>query len=392
MAKEPLVTLDLGNEVVRSFPSAESLRKWVDELWEAWSWVQPVAGSDGNLGPLRDPFNRLLTAKGILDAHAEEEIQPAELGQVRDHLNHALQDTKRRLLLEDTYGQAVLSVRGEDTTDHQAAWLLFFLIHSSQTPAPNQANQLVAYSMFNALRFAPTENEGIAAVVALRNALADWNRERTEGHESLKELRGEFRGLVSAFEESNTAQAREHVEMRKFAEARLEEMEDQFKRRMSLEGPISYWDEKAKTHRKRTWWFVICTATASVLAASMVFFAAKWLFIGDAPKAVRPSGDVHQWGLLMFLASIALSVWIVRVFHRMLMSNVHLRSDAEERVTMITTYLALAEDEGLGVRDRLDFMLASIFRPTTTGVVKEEGPAGSVVGEMLQLTRRSRPS
>ncbi|WP_425487836.1 DUF6161 domain-containing protein [Microvirga lupini] len=46
--------------------------------------------------------------------------------------------------------------------------------------------------------------------------------------------------------------------------------------------------------------------------------------------------------------------------------------DAEERATMVKTYLALTEKHAADEKDRA-LVLASLFRPTTDGIVRDDG-------------------
>jgi hypothetical protein len=75
----------------------------------------------------------------------------------------------------------------------------------------------------------------------------------------------------------------------------------------------------------------------------------------------------------VLLAAGVFSVWLVRIVVRLFLSHVHLLADANERVTMANTYLALQHSkEGLVEQDR-QLILQVLFRPSTSGVVKDDG-------------------
>jgi hypothetical protein len=76
--------------------------------------------------------------------------------------------------------------------------------------------------------------------------------------------------------------------------------------------------------------------------------------------------------------------WIGRVLLRIYLSDRHLLSDAEERVAMILTYLALSNDGKVETSDRA-LILAPLFRTASDGIVKEEGPDASVAGLMAKM-------
>jgi len=69
----------------------------------------------------------------------------------------------------------------------------------------------------------------------------------------------------------------------------------------------------------------------------------------------------------------------MRILARMLLSNLHLREDALERVTMVNTYLSLSEGkQGLKDDDR-KLILEMLFRPSTTGIVQDDATPPSLL-------------
>ena len=72
-------------------------------------------------------------------------------------------------------------------------------------------------------------------------------------------------------------------------------------------------------------------------------------------------------------------IWIVRTCANLFMAHTHLRTDAQERRTMMHTYLALLR-RGQGPKeDERQLILQTLFRPSTTGMIKEDaGPSNLV--------------
>jgi hypothetical protein len=71
--------------------------------------------------------------------------------------------------------------------------------------------------------------------------------------------------------------------------------------------------------------------------------------------------------------------WVGRVLLRIYLSDRHLLTDAEERIALIKTYLALSNEGKVDASDRA-LILAPLFRTAADGIVKEEGPDASVAG------------
>jgi hypothetical protein len=71
--------------------------------------------------------------------------------------------------------------------------------------------------------------------------------------------------------------------------------------------------------------------------------------------------------------------WIGRVLLRIYLSDRHLLTDAEERIAMVQTYLALTDEGKMEPTDRA-LVLAPLFRSAADGIVKDEGPDASLAG------------
>ncbi|PAW79261.1 MAG: hypothetical protein B9S32_04725 [Verrucomicrobia bacterium Tous-C9LFEB] len=69
-------------------------------------------------------------------------------------------------------------------------------------------------------------------------------------------------------------------------------------------------------------------------------------------------------------------LWALRLLVKLLLSHIHLYADAQEREVMISTYMALIrrkESRESLSKDDIAIVLAPIFRPSTTGVINDEG-------------------
>jgi hypothetical protein len=162
---------------------------------------------------------------------------------------------------------------------------------------------------------------------------------------------------------------------------RIEEIKNTFHTKMALEAPVTYWQKKSTHHLYNT----IIFGTLTIIS----FFLVSWFlyhtlsdFFGDT-STTHP---VEYWRIGSFLLFASLGIWIVRIFVRLLLSNIHLRTDADERVTMIQTFLALASDGKIDTEKSLLIILEALFRPASTGVVRDDAAPASPL-EMLTRTR-----
>ena len=151
---------------------------------------------------------------------------------------------------------------------------------------------------------------------------------------------------------------------------------------MALQAPVDYWTTKATAHRAdlqksriRLLWFTGLGGIGLILGLTIL----SWL----ASVVVGANGQDSTAIYLKFAAVGAILTtiifWVGRVLLRIYLSDRHLLTDAEERVAMIKTYLALSYEGKVDPAERA-LVLAPIFRSAADGIVKEEGPDTSLAG------------
>lgn len=144
---------------------------------------------------------------------------------------------------------------------------------------------------------------------------------------------------------------------------------------MQLRAPVDYWTgkstdhatQKDKAYKNLRNYFVVLTLL--LLAA---FISAGRLVVSVHDAANEPVA-------LYVLISAGLAVlstigfWIGRLLTKLYLSQHHLKTDADERATMIKTYLALTENGAASDADK-QIILGALFRPTADGIVRDDGP------------------
>lgn len=153
---------------------------------------------------------------------------------------------------------------------------------------------------------------------------------------------------------------------------------------LAVRAPVLYWRVKAKTHFWMAWAFAI----TSIVAAGLFL----WVLIDEIiammkmPAGVQDPEKWHPeyWRMAVVVASGLFGVWVIRILVRLLLSNIHLQTDARERVTMVQTYLALARRGKFKDEERL-YILQSLFRPTPTGIVRDDAVPLTVVESITKL-------
>lgn len=150
-------------------------------------------------------------------------------------------------------------------------------------------------------------------------------------------------------------------------------LKDTYEIHMQLQAPVKYWKAKKKNHESTikllTKWCVFTSFIVLCVILGSLYLLPHSGFLNEIPW--RPLGLV--------LVVSTFSIWIVKFIIKLLLSNIHLRADAEEREVMASTFMALVRhkdgEKGLS-KDDVAIILAPLFRPSTTGVISDEhGPA-----------------
>jgi len=169
------------------------------------------------------------------------------------------------------------------------------------------------------------------------------------------------------------------------------ELKDKYENQMKMAAPVLYWSNKSERHR----WLSIAFSVLIFLWL-MIWL---WQFTNIAELAVElPNNLIEHYnvkhppdkgeklktyaevygdaslptiGVYVFFSIIF--IWVTRIFVRLFLSQIHMWSDASERSTMVQTYLSFLKENQ--VKDDVDrqIILQSIFRPSATGIVKDEG-------------------
>lgn len=166
-------------------------------------------------------------------------------------------------------------------------------------------------------------------------------------------------------------------------DAEMASIREAFRVGQGMRAPVNYWRTKKSEHGKAVTRFGWAVGVGMVVAAVVLLTVAFWVVGGtDGDKAPA------AWKIATFSIVGLFTVWGMRILVRMLLSNLHLRTDAEERAVMVETYLALIEGGQVTEKEGRELILTALFRPASDGIVKDEGMPMNVF-ELLTRTPRS---
>jgi hypothetical protein len=212
-----------------------------------------------------------------------------------------------------------------------------------------------------------------AEVEALTQLRREWQAQFQRIHDDIAN------GAKVQSELNTEAAAQQLKQQSEFADLLSKEKADwtalhkTYDEQLALAKPVRYWQKKAKTHR----WLAGLFALVSLIVGGCVFgllYELVQITLRVPPGLKDPAAwHPEYWRIGVLLASGVFAVWVVRIVVRLFLSHVHLLADANERVTMANTYLSLHRSrQGLQDNDR-QLILQALFRPSSTGVVKDDG-------------------
>jgi Family of unknown function (DUF6161) len=403
-SQEALFTLDLGaNGGTFSPKSLEDIAQWIQREIDAWSWV--IGSRDGeHRTTVVAALQPVIDAKTSLDASIQRaKSAPASVdfagiaGSIRERLD-SIYRSQRFVHSTSQAGKRALAIK-EVSSRGATGYLFAFLAPPNQEAPRFAASDLRSWHGFMqglTERFGHFDGKDqLAAQRKLFDELhAQLNTLIGDKATALEALQSRFdntandlaRRLGQQDEEFRAlieAQAKAHAKLMEDHGTQMENLRKAYKEDMKLRGSISYWTtrgnqhvELTRTFAKRSW--------QALLALSVVVSLGAWV-IGATTPADKPP----EWWKLAVLGLVGVcGVWGVRLVVRMYLSHQHLATDADERVTMAQTYLALVAEGMLTNDDERRIVLQPLFRPAVDGIVKDEGVPHPI---LEVLTRSGKP-
>lgn len=167
--------------------------------------------------------------------------------------------------------------------------------------------------------------------------------------------------------------------------AEFQRLKDLFYTQLRLKAPVALWKERADDHsaasKKAFSLFLFFIAIAIIVTIGVPYFFGDYISSGFfeqfctngvSPTCERVFSAKGPLTLTGLLVSMSLILWIIRLQFKIHLSERHLALDASEKKAFAETYMAMKE--GSQVADENEaIILASLFRPTQDGIIKDDG-------------------
>ncbi|NVD46134.1 DUF6161 domain-containing protein [Qipengyuania atrilutea] len=362
----------------QSFEDWDGLIEYLRKEASYWDWLGGESTNPNGAGrSIRDQWSSMIQSAnerkncGSSLSEAHQIIGDLVSGNVPHH--------------ESEIGASILDIRS-DVGETEAAWAAAFFtnrVSLEQVRSPVALRGVMLTAFPDARQSASIEKrlrqERANYRSSLKSAMSSAEAFQSECANNWRAVLERARGIGIRSLRRNRKRWVESGRMwRKQADdavASIRETENTYTEFMQLRAPVDYWTgkssehgtEKSKAYENLRNYFIGLT-----LLLVAVFIAAGFLVVSMHDAANEPVA-------LYVLISAGLAVlstigfWIGRILTKLYLSQHHLKTDADERATMIKTYLALTENGAASETDK-QIILASLFRPTADGIVRDDGP------------------
>ena len=401
----PLEITDRQNKQADlNFYSETELKEWVKNELVAWEWLKSAGGGSS----VQNLWNRTFALhNGIISALERlETATPPQALQLIEQIKSNLNSLSKEGIKFDSKDARAIGIISHSTspvfaqnllllhlgrfTDQKARAAVHFELEKRGCDATWIKN---AEAQFNALtdRASARTSQFTDEVEAQKSLISSQNAEFTELCDRSQKINDDNRVYtLKLLDEFKTKQ----LAIATTAEADFNRVKSLYEEFMQLRGPVTYWTKKADTHFWHSFWIVIAYSVGLFFLVLIVF--------GEVTMFVLPlleptkEGEIRDVAIAnaiprlgIVLLTVTLGVWPLRLLTKTLLSQLHLASDSRHRATVLTTYLAMLEANKLDDKER-KVILETLFRPASTGVVKDDGAPPSALELLKMLTTNGK--
>lgn len=395
------IKIDLGkNGGIHVFQDTAELKAWLQKEIEVWGWLMNRSvSSPSRLANFQHTWRSYTDNLSNLIRDLEAKIQNGPLtGRPFENIEQHIVSQYQNHFLHSSSPDAKF-VLGHKQDIERAAYIYSFLapydpgMHSSDFKTALLDAHTEAFLFKKGIR-----RDLKSDVAALNETRERWESSFAELAESgrtdaekraggfgelLKEIRADQQEYKNSFNQLLNQQKKSGDSHNETAAKEYTSIIERFKNEMALKAPVTYWGRKALAHR------LLACVPVVVLAVAAYVFSKTFGFI-KVPEIqehlIPKTQDPHGYGTLLVVGvGITLLIWFLRIVVRIFMSQLHLATEAAEKKVIVQTFLALMAENVIETKDK-ELILAALFRPSSTGIVKEDGgPAGfwELIGKIV---------
>lgn len=389
----PTLVLELGEKGGSlEFEQPNELQQWLDSEQNKWHWmsqIQETSNAPTQFTQLRQ------TSAQYIQQWSTQLSDPALAQKSIDVLKAQLEsgvNSQSLWLSSSPTGAFILRLK-EDRRDLVAAGA-YLALGGAYSPHHHQSlHPLFLEGIVEGFLY-KREIDWTASAhrEALEKLKQQYSKNLTDQKRKFQEIEKTNLELNSKFDESLVAKEKLldglHVEQgeefRKLIEkheANLKAIENAYDQKLALWKPVEYWEARGRSHNEKTTKFAIASGTMGVVILIALGWLAYEIFLN-----VLPNEKPQMWQVGVFSVAAFFGIWLERILVRLFVSNIHLATDAEERVTMLQTYLSIIREGSEFAPEDKKLILERLFHPAADGLVKDDAAPPSP----LEILSRGR--
>lgn len=375
----------------RWFASVEDFLSWLRQQTELFGFLrtklQNNHGEQNLQQRLQQPWQQIQQlAQPLKQAESDPDRYAQQVDKLTSQVNQKL-EAKQIFTSEAPFSDFIVQRMNEGDYQCAAVAIAYFLDENLTNFDLALATGLQKVLDWERGAYGKAESE----TQSLFNLREAWDEELTrqtgqadQSQERLDTLTGRadklLEGQRKRFEENVGEYQEELSGAIEKARNDLEALTQTYDDKLALQAPVRYWKLQEKYHRDKSILFAIATGLSAIVAISgLVWFA---LYVLN-----QQVGELIVGRLVTMAVLTTFAIWAVRLCANLFMSHNHLHVDAQERRTMIHTYLALLRKKNALHDDERQLILQTLFRPSATGMIKEDsGPV-----HLVDLMNRMAP-
>ena len=370
---QPLLTLELDTGE-REFADTAELTEWLNEEKQAFKWIGMLPGDD-NIRPMWENFrNRHAQVAGLIRDHDPQ----AGNQQKREFVLELQREAEGLMTSESADAQFVFRLHDE-RDPKTAAYALKVLL---QEPFSSQIIEKKSMEgLYRAWRYLEGSTETVESHrQSLESLKKRWagsfsslHKEQNQHNKSANKLVAASQKKINKLEDSyNKAinlQQKNYDELVAESQKKLDSIENTYDQKLALQSSVNYWTQKYENHQKKRRNMALITFFVAAVSF-LIFFT--FVYCVNIPKDFSIPDLIRHLSIISAISTFG--IWLTRLCTKIFVSHLHLRTDAQERVTMIQTYLALLREDNVPKDEERRLILQTLFRPSTAGFIKEDGP------------------
>ncbi|MBN2731493.1 MAG: DUF2975 domain-containing protein [Balneolaceae bacterium] len=362
MGAKTLFTVNLGENGGRKyFYSIKRIKEWINKEIKYWNWIRSasIAGKNNLIQKHLQPIELLKNEVSGLDK--ENDSFEESLNRVENLINKYYGQNE---ILHSSHPKAKYVQKIKKESKERAAYTLFqfYGININSNHSDHVIGLLYGFLYDRDIK---SFNESNREVI---NELEISLKEHVEEfHKVINEKESALDSLADTKRDSLNKREEEFDSFIENAEKEINKIEQVYDKRLALQASVRYWKTKAESHedfaREYRNYFAWSLVITSILLTLEIYYLLNNYGINNAPP---------YWITAIVILTGAVCVWVARILAKIFLSNIHLKTEAEERRVMILTFLSLLRREEAISDDDKRVILQTLFRPSATGILKED--------------------